>query len=158
MDAIDLIQQQISILIRRSESERTAKQNTDRLDRSAYLMLGFLVNEGTLTVGQLAEFLQLDISTASRQVRALEDKGLVARTPDPRDGRISRVSLTEEGQQRFLAAKSSRLRRYRQLLSDWSEPDLAQFGAYLVRLNQAYYEAIHNSSPEQPGERKEAGR
>ncbi len=157
MEAIDLIQQQISILIRRSESERTAQQDTNRLDRSAYLMLGFLVNEGTLTVGQLAEFLQLDISTASRQVRALEDKGLIARTPDPRDGRISRVDLTEEGRQRFLAAKTSRLRRYRQLLSDWSAQDLTQLGAYLVRLNQAYYESIRYSH-KQLDEREEPGR
>ena len=39
----------------------------------------------------------------SRQLRALEELGLVARAPDPADGRASLVQLTEEGRERFRA-------------------------------------------------------
>lgn len=41
----------------------------------------------------------------SRQLRALEVLGLVAREPDPADGRASLVGLTEEGRERFLRVR-----------------------------------------------------
>ncbi|MCY0903164.1 MAG: MarR family transcriptional regulator, partial [Firmicutes bacterium] len=57
------------------------------LDRSAYLLLAELDEAEALSVSVLADSLFLDISTASRQVAALEAKGLVARITDPEDGR-----------------------------------------------------------------------
>ncbi len=48
----------------------------------------------------------------SRQLRALEDLGLVAREPDPADGRARLVHLTEEGRSRVGRVREARRARY----------------------------------------------
>lgn len=48
---------------------------------------------------QVAERLGTDITTFSRQVQSLIKINLIAKTPDPKDRRISILSLTEEGKE-----------------------------------------------------------
>nr|WP_207952350.1 MarR family winged helix-turn-helix transcriptional regulator [Paenibacillus turpanensis] len=43
--------------------------------------------------------LGIDVTTFSRQIKTLVDKGLVKKTPHPDDNRINILSLTLEGQQ-----------------------------------------------------------
>ena len=50
------------------------------------------------TPTELAEAMQLPPTTVSSLVRRLEARGHVQRTPDPQDGRSSRLSLTDDGQ------------------------------------------------------------
>lgn len=47
---------------------------------------------------QVAEGLGIDITTFSRQIKTLEKKGLIERTPDLTDRRVNILSLTPEGQ------------------------------------------------------------
>lgn len=56
-----------------------------------------VVDDGPLTVNELAARLYLDKSTASRVAGGLEEKGYVARERDASDGRIVRLSATEAG-------------------------------------------------------------
>ena len=46
---------------------------------------------------QIAEVLGTDVTTFSRQVQALVKMGLVRKVPDPSDGRVFVLSLTEQG-------------------------------------------------------------
>lgn len=46
---------------------------------------------------QVAEALGMDITTFSRQIRTLEQKGFVRKNPDQNDRRVSILSLTVEG-------------------------------------------------------------
>lgn len=46
---------------------------------------------------QVAEALGIDITTFSRQIKNLESKGLVRKSPDPEDRRVNLLSLTPEG-------------------------------------------------------------
>ncbi|WP_127529361.1 MarR family winged helix-turn-helix transcriptional regulator [Paenibacillus kobensis] len=46
---------------------------------------------------EIAGALGMDITTFSRQVKTLVDKGLVKKTPHPADNRINILSLTPEG-------------------------------------------------------------
>lgn len=46
---------------------------------------------------QVAEALGMDITTFSRQIKTLEQKGFVRKDPDPSDRRVSILSLTDEG-------------------------------------------------------------
>lgn len=50
-----------------------------------------------VTPGRLAEHLHVDPGTVSAILRRLEGKGLVRRTPDPRDGRRATLGLTDRG-------------------------------------------------------------
>src|SRR5690349_1326412 len=56
-----------------------------------------LVRRGPMTLNDLAAYLYLDKSTASRVVAALERKGYVARAPHPEDGRALLLAPTTEG-------------------------------------------------------------
>ena len=46
---------------------------------------------------QVAEALGMDITTFSRQIKTLEQKGFVQKNLDPSDRRVSILSLTDEG-------------------------------------------------------------
>lgn len=47
---------------------------------------------------QVAEELGMDITTFSRQIKTLEQKGLVSKRPDEEDRRINLLSLTPDGE------------------------------------------------------------
>ena len=49
------------------------------------------------SIQDVANALGLDITTFSRQVKALVEKGLVKKTPNPSDNRVYILSLTEKG-------------------------------------------------------------
>ncbi len=68
----------------------------------------------------------------SRQLRALEDLGLVAREPDPADGRARLVHLTEEGRSRVGRVREARRARYVSRFAQWDRREVAE----LARLHQ----------------------
>lgn len=47
---------------------------------------------------QVAEALGMDITTFSRQIKTLEKKGLVSKSPSSEDRRVSILTLTQEGE------------------------------------------------------------
>jgi DNA-binding MarR family transcriptional regulator len=53
--------------------------------------------QGTLTMGDLCAAEQVQPPTMTRIVAALLEPGLIAREPDPADGRVAWVRLTPEG-------------------------------------------------------------
>lgn len=55
-------------------------------------------DEATARIGDLKEGVLLSQPALSRMVDRLETRGLVARVPDPEDGRAVRVTLTDTGQ------------------------------------------------------------
>ncbi len=143
-DAIDVVEHELTRLLRRAESARTRHPAAHRLDRSAYLLLGELERRGPLGIGALAQSFQLDVSTASRQVSALEAKGLVERRADPADGRACLLELTPHGRSQLAETRRARRALFAGLLADWSDEDRRRFGAYLARLNQTIAEGSHS--------------
>ena len=89
-----------------------SKQPGDTIDHSAHLVLFVLRCNGALRLSDLANRMEIDASTASRHVRALEQAGLIRRSVDPDDGRAFRVELTEQGTEEWeAAAKASAISR-----------------------------------------------
>jgi DNA-binding MarR family transcriptional regulator len=87
-----------------------------------------------MRVSDLAAKVELDASTVSRQIKQLEDKGIVERTTDPGDRRASLVQLSEDGRTVMQAALRRRFERIRAVLEPWSERDRAQLQKLLTRL------------------------
>lgn len=107
-----------------------------RLDRSAYLLLSYLSNEGPSTTGRLAELFQLDISTVSRQIGPLVQMGFVDKQASQEDKRVSLVKITLKGQEELDAVRMARRQLYVDLLDDWTDDERATFCSLLRRLNE----------------------
>jgi DNA-binding MarR family transcriptional regulator len=105
-----------------------------RVDRAAYLTLSRLDDHGTARMSELATVLCLDLSTVSRQVRALEDIGLIGRTPDLEDRRAYLLAPTEAGQALVADVKAAFSRLVDLALADWSERDRRTLTSLLSRL------------------------
>lgn len=137
-DCVSRIEGAVTLLLRRAEAARKQRAREGApLDRAAYLLLGELERCGPLGIAALAEAFQVDISTASRQTAMLESKGLVARRPDPLDGRISLLEITTLGRHQYEATRAARQALFGTLLEDWTTADCRAFAAYLTRLNDA---------------------
>jgi len=107
------------------------------LERPAFLLLIRLAEQGPLRVSALAGCLQVDLSTVSRQLTALESAGWVGRTSDPDDRRASLVRATEAGLAVLHANKEARRAAVREMLADWPEADRADFARLLARMNDS---------------------
>ena len=67
------------------------------LDVDGNEILFHLARQGSARNTDLAGALGVTAATLSASARALVDKGLVARAPDPSDARVRRLSLTQAG-------------------------------------------------------------
>ena len=73
----------------------------------------------------------------SRQVSHLTGLGLLAKVPDPADGRAQLVALTDEGAALLDELVARREAWFADLLGDWSEGDISAFIAYVDRFCDA---------------------
>ena len=105
------------------------------LDRPAYQALWRIVEEGPLRPTALAGLLEVDLSVVSRQVRSLEDAGLVGRSTDPADARAALVSATEAGLEALRETQRQRTQVLGEVLGGWSEEDRQAFVTLLTRFN-----------------------
>lgn len=110
-----------------------SKQPGDTIDHSAHLALFVLRCNGALRLSDLAARMEIDASTASRHVRALEQAGLLRRSPDPDDGRAFRVELTEQGTAEWEAAAKRRMALLSQAMDGWTEQDIETFEQLMTR-------------------------
>ena len=63
-----------------------------------FSLLMVVSKHGQMSLGALADFIVMDRSTLSRNLRPLEKQGLLSVVPDPADARGRLVSLTPIGQ------------------------------------------------------------
>ena len=95
----------------------------------------WLEEAGQQRATELAAYFGVGKATMSRQLRALDELGLVTREPDPADGRASLVRLTEEGLLRFRRVRDARRDRYMSKLAGWDRGEVAELARLLHQLN-----------------------
>ena len=88
-----------------------------------------------VTVGLLAEELNLDPSRASRIAADLVERGLLARAVSQEDGRRSVLVPTAAAGALMEAFMQAKWRRMVKLFSTWSEADIVAFAALFGRYN-----------------------
>ncbi|MEU5944521.1 MarR family winged helix-turn-helix transcriptional regulator [Micromonospora sp. NPDC047465] len=138
-DVLGRIETEVALLMRLGEATRRGTGNAEHrlLDRAAYVILRHLDRAGPQNVSALAARLELDGSTVTRQVSAMQRDGLIVREPDPTDGRGTVVSPTPTGLQRVAAVRAARARLYGTILADWHPDDRRTLAEMLHRLNQS---------------------
>jgi DNA-binding MarR family transcriptional regulator len=129
-------------------SARSARQR-ERVVRAAGVpvtgasldALRLVARHGPIAVSEVARRLRVDQSTASRQVRPLEERGLVVRSADPADARVARLSVSDEGRGVLARVREVWLEDFDAALSDWSPQDRRLLGELLERFRKALLEA-----------------
>jgi DNA-binding MarR family transcriptional regulator len=139
-DTIGVIELELLKLVRHLETFGRRSSLYLEVDRAGYLALRMLEVMGPVSTKALATALNLDASTVTRQISALESGGFVERRPDPLDGRSSTIMLTEAGHQTMVDVEGERRLGIEDLVCGWAERDKANLGRALSRLNTSLLE------------------
>ncbi|WP_030022608.1 MarR family winged helix-turn-helix transcriptional regulator [Streptomyces monomycini] len=131
------LERELAVFLRRARatSGELAREVHPELEAAAYGLLVRLADAGQQRATDLAGYFGVGKATMSRQLRALEDLGLIDREPDPADGRAVLVRLTDEGHDRFGRVRNSRRAQYARRLASWDRREVAELARLLHRLN-----------------------
>lgn len=100
-----------------------------------FAILRVLSTEGEQRMQTLATRVGSDVSVVSRQVAALEQAALIDRRPGEEDRRVSLLSVSQAGLERFNDASQLRMQFVRDLFDGWTEEDGRRLIEELERLN-----------------------
>lgn len=125
------------MLLSRHQVMARRERDSQRLDRSAYLLLSRIDAQGPMSIGQLAEAFGLDTSTVNRQTAALLRCGLAERVADPEGGMARKLRITDEGGRRLAADREVNCSCLARVVADWSPEELRELEDVLVRLNRS---------------------
>jgi DNA-binding MarR family transcriptional regulator len=134
-EAIDDAEEQLSVLFGRVRiiMKDASVQIHPELRPVGYKILAAIVRQGETNGNHLADVLETDKSVVSRQVRMLEDIGLVTSRADDKDGRARVLSPTPEAVERLKSVRSAQQKRLREILGTRSVDELRDF-ADMLRL------------------------
>jgi DNA-binding MarR family transcriptional regulator len=126
----------------------------DDVEWSAQILLRQLATEGPMRGSDLAETLQFDPSTVSRQVAALVKEGLVERRSDPEDGRASILVLTPRADAVLAVHETRRSKHFTEMLTGWNDDDLRRFAALLRQFTDDFEKSADCLIAEQSAPRR----
>ena len=113
------------------------------------LLLAALVEHGPLSLGELAREADMDPGAASRQVKALEADGLVARGGREGDARVQVLRPTAAGRRVRRRMADVQDRHMADVLDGWSAADREQFTALLQRFVDDLRSVEYRPGPDQ---------
>ncbi|MEU6554593.1 MarR family transcriptional regulator [Streptomyces sp. NPDC046915] len=131
------LERELTVLLRRARANQgeMAREVHPDLESAAYGLLVRLDEHGGQRATELAAYIGVGKATMSRQLRALEELGLIAREPDPADGRAWLVALTDEGRGRVGKVREARRARYVSQLAHWDRREVSELARLLHELN-----------------------
>ncbi|MFE7799814.1 MarR family winged helix-turn-helix transcriptional regulator [Nocardia sp. NPDC057440] len=124
-----------------------------QLDRSAYLLLSRLEVDSPLSLRELSEAFQLDISTINRQVGAMLKQDLVERVPDPDGGIARKVRASRKGLELVAADRAQSHEGIGAVVADWADADVEQLSTLIARFNESIEHIEENPWPRPPNAR-----
>lgn len=138
-EAIARVEEQLGVVFNRARLvwKQAAEQIHPDLQPAGYKVLSTITRLGSTTAHVLATELDMDKSVVSRQVRVLEEVGLVESLPDERDGRIRVLRPTATAVERISAVRASNQARVRAALENRSVDELRTFAEMLRVLAEA---------------------
>lgn len=109
----------------------------DALESGQMDTLDVLVQSDGWRMGDLADALRVDPSTATRAVQRLERIGLATRRPSPSDKRVVIVEATEAGRTRHSKAHALRQNAMSSIMDSFAEEEREQLAVFFERFVQA---------------------
>jgi DNA-binding MarR family transcriptional regulator len=98
--------------------------------RPGYALLRSIDEAGEISMGDLARECSMDPAATGRQVRSLENDGIVQRVSGSADGRVVVVRLTEEGRAVYARIVEVRTSHLAKVLEGWPDDERIE----LIRL------------------------
>jgi len=94
--ALGDLQTHLNLIFARTRTlwRESAARISPELQVGGYKLLTFIDRAGSVSAHELAERFEMDKSVVSRQVRMLDDLGLIESRPDERDGRLRVLTAT----------------------------------------------------------------
>lgn len=127
----------LSRRLRRKLSQQ-AHEISPGLGLIGYAVMEALSHRGERRQGEIGEIIGCEKGALSRAVNELIELGLVARHPDPDDGRAHLVGLTEQGRARMSRLRHERHDRFRNRMDEWSLEELRDLSSALARYNATW--------------------
>lgn len=134
---IAAIERELRILLRRvrSYSIELARSVHPALDPAVYALLVDIADSCPVRAADLAEERNVTKGVISRQVRALEDLGLLERRPDPTDARAHTLVPSAAGRRAVRRAQALRHQAMQRLLAGCTADELAAMAHAFSRFN-----------------------
>lgn len=136
-EQVESFHQQIVELIKRYQFRDRDRILCHGISVSQCYALEALHSHGDLTVNQLANKMYLSISTITRVVDQLVQKGYVTREEDATDRRVRMLKLTEAGESIFQKSWSNVFRSEKQILENFPAKNREMLIQFLQKLNQS---------------------
>ena len=90
-----------------------------------------------MSVAELAEAFDVDVSTVHRQIAAAMKHGLVEKMADPDGGTAKKHQPSPEGEELLRQELAARRDSAATVMDDWSAEDVATYARMLRRFNQS---------------------
>jgi DNA-binding MarR family transcriptional regulator len=107
-----------------------------------FSLLGTLLRDGVVAEGlpmaELAERMDMDRTTLTRNLKPLVDRGWVRLSPDPSDARVRRARISADGQAVFAVARPHWRRAQEQVNRTLGEPAVAELHDWLDAVTPAF--------------------
>lgn len=104
------------------------------ISQPGFALLAQADDGDAVTLGDLGRGTYMDPSAVGRQVRQLEDAGLLVRSTDPDDRRVTRVRATPRGRAVRRRLADAGRAHVAEALSEWSAHDRHQLARLLAQL------------------------
>jgi DNA-binding MarR family transcriptional regulator len=134
---LDAIERAIEKLLRLYASRKVHSRRSMAagvsISQAGFLLLRRVQEEGDSSISELARVTQMDPAATGRQIRLLEDEGLIMRTQDSDDGRVIVVRVTPKGAQVRHRMGMVGERHMADVFAGWSSADCQQLAVLLPR-------------------------
>jgi DNA-binding MarR family transcriptional regulator len=136
----DAIAKEVSTL--RTHGQPRAESRFNR-DNDVLFRVGVTISGApSLSMGELSEALSVPLSTATRVVDTLVEKGYVYRFNDPEDRRVVRVAFTPKGKKLYRFIESRIVERVRKITTYLTKEELATLTRLLTKVGLAVQETL----------------
>jgi DNA-binding MarR family transcriptional regulator len=116
------------------------------ISQPGFVLLRRIQEDGPLSLGELARLTDMDPAATGRQIRQLEQDGLVERGPSSADGRVTYVRVTPAGDDVRRRISEVLDQHMDDVLHEWSKADRADLARLLSRLvddlRSAHYRTV----------------
>jgi DNA-binding MarR family transcriptional regulator len=125
--ALGDLQTHLNLIFARTRSlwKESAARVDPELQVGGYKLLTFIERAETANAHELAERFEIDKSVISRQVRMLEELGLIESRPDERDGRLRVLTATPSARAALSELRRDHATRLRTVVAELTQDEIA---------------------------------